>query len=149
MPIKKTKAAAKQQPGSAASVSKDDLQRLKGLAERTKATRTARGYESATEFCIMAGVSKQYLGNIELGRVARPEAMPMIKVARALNVSLDWLLTGEGLPTGDTLKILPKEFDMLRALREASEDDRKVVSIILKPYMQTPGKPSRRSKAER
>jgi transcriptional regulator with XRE-family HTH domain len=127
--------------GLTTSVSEEDLVKLRGLAERTKATRLARGYTSATEFCLHAGISKQYLGNIELHRSKRPEAMPIVKIARTLNVTVDWLLTGEGLPTGEMLDLQPSEFDFVRAYRQMPLHDKTIVEHIMRPFIQQYGKP--------
>jgi transcriptional regulator with XRE-family HTH domain len=134
--------------GMTTSVNEDDLEKLRGLAERTKATRLARGYTSATEFCLHAGVSKQYLGNIEFNRSKRPEAMPIVKIARTLNVTVDWLLTGEGLPAGEVLDLQPSEFDFVRALREMPLHDKTIVEHIMRPFIQQFGKPKAKAPAK-
>jgi transcriptional regulator with XRE-family HTH domain len=128
------------------SLTEDDLEKLQGLAQRTKATRLLRGFTSATEFALKAGVSKQYLGNIEFNRSKRPEAMPIVKIARTLNVTVDWLLTGEGLPVGDILDLQPSEFDFVRALREMPVHDKAIVEHIMKPYTTKFGKPPEKPK---
>ena len=126
------------------TVSNEDLQRLKQLSQRIKGARLARGFKSAAACADSAGVTRQYLSNVEKRQSVRPEAMPMLKLARALNVTMDWLLTGEGLPNGSALEILPHEFDLLEALRRAELQDRKTVEHVLRPYLKTFGKPPKK-----
>lgn len=143
MPNTKQSRKGKQKAGdlisAAASVTFGEIWQLDGLADRTKSTRIQRGYINKSEFCDSIGISRQYLSNIELGITQRPEAMPMLKIARALNVSIYWLLTGEGTQTGAELEISPQEAALLHALRSAKPDEHKVVELILKPYL-TPHK---------
>lgn len=126
--------------GHTTSISREDLDRLEGLALRLRATRKRRGFLIAKEFCDMAGVSKQYLGNIELQRTKRPEALPMVKIARALNVSLEWLLTGEGIPAGEVKDISSTEFDLITGFRSAKPEEKNIIQMILAAYITQPGK---------
>lgn len=121
-----------------ASVTHGEIWQLEGLAHRTRQRRTELGFLNQSEFCTATGISRQYLSNIESGKVKRPEAMPMLKIARALDVSIYWLLTGEGPKTGDELAVTPREAALLHAIRAAKPDEHKMIELVLKPYLSPP-----------
>ena len=125
------------------SVTAQDLQRIKGLARRTKAARLAAGFTNASQFALYVGVSKQYLRNIEHQKCLSPQAVPIAKIARGLNVTIDWLLTGAGLPGVEALDIQPQEFDLLEAYRAAKQSERATVVMVLNRYLKIPGKTPR------
>ena len=101
------------------------------MGERIKGARLARGYAVAAEFARDAGVSKQYLGNLEKNRVEKPDANQLVKIARAASVTVDWIMTGEGLPSR-TSSLSPEESEHLAMLRSLSDDKRTLVLTMVK-----------------
>lgn len=114
------------------SVTHGEIWQMSGLGDRLRVTRIKSGFENQGEFAQHADVSRQYVSNIETGKVSRPEAMPMLKISKALNVSLVWLLTGEELEPGPKLDITPIEANTIKRLREASPDQQKIIDLVLK-----------------
>lgn len=101
------------------------------MGERIKGSSLAAGYSIASDFARLAGVSKQYLGNLEKNRVEKPDANQLVKVARAANVTVDWLMTGDGLPSR-TIGLSAEESDHLAMLRSLSDDTRNIVLTMVK-----------------
>lgn len=65
------------------------------VAERVRAARVARGLGSR-ELARLAGLGEGHVATVE-GRVGHAvEVDTMVKLAAALRVSLDWLITGKG-----------------------------------------------------
>ena len=54
------------------------------------------------------GIPLKSISNYCLG-ISPPKLEPLIQIAKATNVSLDWLATGEGLPEKDHLDEMVKE----------------------------------------
>lgn len=94
------------------------------LGNRIIGARLARGYEQSAEFARSCGVSKQYMNNLEKDKVTKPDPSQLMKIAIALNVTLDWLWTGEGLP-GRNQMIDSDEWDIVSLYRRLSYDGRK------------------------
>lgn len=63
------------------------------IGERIKNLRKQKGY-SLTELADLANVSKSYLSNIERNLNQNPSILFLMKLARPLDVSIDFLLTG-------------------------------------------------------
>jgi transcriptional regulator with XRE-family HTH domain len=63
------------------------------IAERIKAVRQERGWSQA-QLAEKVGVAQSSIGNIESGVRQRPREL--VSIAKALNVSPDWLETGKG-----------------------------------------------------
>ena len=67
---------------------------MKTIAERLKHARTAHKDWSQGQLASAAGVAQSTIGNIESGKRFGRESL--YKIARALDVSYEWLLDGEG-----------------------------------------------------
>ena len=67
------------------------------LGKRIEGARIALGYPNAAAFSRKVGIDKQYLWNLEKDKVEKPDPSRMVMLARALNVSIEWLITGEGV----------------------------------------------------
>lgn len=67
---------------------------LREYAQRMKEARKAAGY-SIMQVCIKTGVDKNTVVNIEHARYGGT-IMKVAKLAKAYNVSMDWLVTGNG-----------------------------------------------------
>lgn len=98
-----------------------------GWQERIRTTREARGL-SQREVAGRAGLSHAALSKLETGQRPRAEAWALLKIARVLGVSLDWLLSGEGPePSFDQAAVIAS---FPPALRQAIES-RKVTAFTL------------------
>jgi transcriptional regulator with XRE-family HTH domain len=66
------------------------------IGKRIEESRLGLGYKNAAAFARKIGLDKQYLWNLEKDKVAKPDPTRMVKLAKGLDVSLEWLITGEG-----------------------------------------------------
>jgi transcriptional regulator with XRE-family HTH domain len=66
------------------------------LGERIVQTRLAKGHKNAAAFAREIGLEKQYLWNLETDKVTKPDPLRLVTIARSLDISLEWLITGEG-----------------------------------------------------
>jgi transcriptional regulator with XRE-family HTH domain len=91
------------------------------IGERIVKTRLARGYPNAAAFARKIGFDKQYLWNLETDKVFKPDPVRLVIIAKALHVSLEWLITGEGDPL--TSYIFNKnQLGVIELLKVLSED---------------------------
>lgn len=96
------------------------------LGKRIEGARLARGYEESAAFARACGISKQTMHNLENDLVHKPDPATLYKIAIALNVTLDWLWTGEGLPSRNQM-IDADEWEVVQLYRQLSYDVRKRV----------------------
>lgn len=68
------------------------------MGKRIIGARLAAGYDNAASFARHCGLTKQYLKNLESGLSKAPNPAHLVKISRALNVSMEWLVTGLGSP---------------------------------------------------
>jgi transcriptional regulator with XRE-family HTH domain len=74
----------------------DDARQAKEVGERV---RNLLGDESVTAFAKRVGISRPWLHDILGGRVSREASVPtLLSIASKLGYSLDWLVTGTGMP---------------------------------------------------
>jgi transcriptional regulator with XRE-family HTH domain len=100
------------------------------LGKRIEGARLAKGYEESASFARACGISKQTMHNLENDLVKKPDPATLMKIAVALNVTLDWLWTGEGLPGRNQL-IDSGEWEVVSLYRQLSYDVRKRVCEML------------------
>ncbi|NDE90367.1 MAG: XRE family transcriptional regulator [Alphaproteobacteria bacterium] len=67
-----------------------------GLGDRVRQLREERGWSQNELAAQLPGVKQQSVDQLENGKVARPRFLPELAVA--LRTSVQWLLTGDGLP---------------------------------------------------
>jgi transcriptional regulator with XRE-family HTH domain len=90
------------------------------LGKRIEETRLALGYQNAAAFARKIGLDKQYLWNLEKDKVEKPDPSRMVILAKTLNVSLEWLITGEDTsPTSGTLN--KQELEIIAFLKLLSK----------------------------
>jgi len=65
------------------------------IAERLRRARQIRGL-SRRGLSLQASLAQAVVGRIERGDVAEPSVTTLAKLSAALDVSLDWLVRGEG-----------------------------------------------------
>ena len=68
------------------------------LGGRIEAARKAAGYLNAAEFARKAGVTRQYLANLENGLSEHPYPGPLKRIADAAHVPVDYIITGRNPP---------------------------------------------------
>lgn len=93
------------------------------LGKRIEGARLHRGYDESASFARACGVSKQYMYNLENDLVRKPDPAQLLKIALCLNVTLDWLWTGEGLP-GRNQIIDFDEWEVVSVYRQLSADNK-------------------------
>ena len=101
------------------------------IGNRLKGARLAAGYPVAADFARLVGETKQYLANIEKDAVTKPDPHKLLNIARALNVSLEWLISGEGLPAR-TSEMTPEESEIVSMLRSLSNDKREMILSMIR-----------------
>ncbi|MEH7180531.1 helix-turn-helix domain-containing protein [Neobacillus vireti] len=93
------------------------------IGERIKKLRKQKGY-SITELANLAKVSKSYLSNIERGLNKNPSIHFLMKIAKPLEVSIEYLLRGDNQEAAQTENdrkgILDKEWENI--IGKAIED---------------------------
>jgi len=97
------------------------------IGHRIIGARLAAGFKNASDFARVAGVSRQYLNNLERDKVSKPDPAMLAKIADAANVDDHWLITGDGLPER-TLRLSPEEQDLIAAYKKLSPE--KQVALI-------------------
>jgi transcriptional regulator with XRE-family HTH domain len=65
------------------------------LGTRVHKLRTAAGL-SCEQLSKLAGMSPSYIGNLERGDIQSPSARTLLKIAKALRVSMEFLVSGKG-----------------------------------------------------
>lgn len=85
-----------------------------GLAANLRRVRDARGMTQA-ELGELAGVSRNYIASLELGRIRTPGVFACYRLAKALGVTLESLL---GRPPLDTLPVRTRLYTLSDAQRE-------------------------------
>lgn len=70
---------------------------LESIGERVARLREARGW-SQTELSRQSGVLQSDISRLEAGKTKRASALTVERLARALGMTTDWLLTGECEP---------------------------------------------------
>lgn len=110
---------------------------------------------SQRQFAIMCGLSNGYISMLEKGfnpntnEPIVPTLPTLKKLASGMGMLVDELMVtvddmplnwaqsdAESLPNGD--KFSHKEIELIGAYRKASLDDRQIVDLTLKKYMNTP-----------
>jgi len=75
---------------------------LSTLGKRVAYARSLAGPLSASKLAELAGLARTHVSNIEADLRDGVEGKTVLALSRALGVSTDWLLTGEGAePTAD------------------------------------------------
>jgi transcriptional regulator with XRE-family HTH domain len=92
------------------------------LGKRIEETRLACGYQNAAAFARKIGLDKQYLWNLEKDKVEKPDPLRVVILAKALNASLEWLITGEGTPHG-AYSFNQVQLDVIDFMKLLSEDN--------------------------
>lgn len=64
------------------------------LGTRVQKLRTAAGL-SCEQLSKLAGMSPSYIGNLERGDIQSPSARTLLKIAKALGVSMEFLVSGK------------------------------------------------------
>jgi transcriptional regulator with XRE-family HTH domain len=75
-----------------------DRIRTMSIGKRIEGARFAAGYQYASDLARAAGVTKQYLHNLENDLVFKPDPNKLAPICRALGVSMEWVVTGRGKP---------------------------------------------------
>lgn len=91
---------------------------MSNIGERVREQRLKKGL-SLDKLSNLSGVSKTYLSEIESGVKQNPSADVLLKIATALNVSIQYLMQGEQKETSQAIPIPQalKEFALEEDLR--------------------------------
>ncbi|CAH2714873.1 HTH-type transcriptional regulator SinR [Neobacillus rhizosphaerae] len=107
------------------------------IGQRIKKLRQQKGY-TLTELAELANVSKSYLSNIERSLNKNPSIHFLMKTAKPLDVSIEYLLTGidqvENQFNNNGKELLDKEWKLIieKAIKEGmnKEDFREYINFI-------------------
>ena len=96
------------------------------------------------EFAARLGISQGNLSDMENNKYS-PSAATLLSVIRCFNVSIDWLLTGDGPVTiqvkkeselkEETDSLTEKEIELLSVFEQIPEEQKDLVINILKPFI--------------
>lgn len=102
---------------------------MNAIGERIKQQRKRKDL-TQPQIKDLTGISSGTLSDIENGKTL-PAALSLIKLSKALECSIDWMLTGENLQQEDPAFLTPLEEELLTGFRELSEDDKEEMISIL------------------
>jgi transcriptional regulator with XRE-family HTH domain len=83
------------------------------------------------ELAAMTGISKKTLDNYLNARGYMPSADAAVKIAKALRVSVEYLVTGEELSIYNS-SLGPEIRDLIQNFKLLSKNDRKIATTIIK-----------------
>lgn len=101
------------------------------IGKRIKGARLAAGFRYAADLARAAQVSKQYLFNLEHDKVKKPDPHQLLLIASVLHVSIEWLVTGKGLPGTDQIKP-GMQADIIRAYAQLTRNQQQIVLNLAK-----------------
>jgi transcriptional regulator with XRE-family HTH domain len=84
---------------------------------------------TVTELALQAGISKAYLSQVETGKVARPSAVALYRIASALGTSVGALLGAVSEPSIAEIDI-PPELEEFARESNLAEDDKLMLARI-------------------
>lgn len=118
-----------------------------GVGKRIKALRLAKGMDQG-ELARAAKIAQSTLSDLERGDSARPRGDSLIRLAAALEVDHDWLMTGQGLPTQ---KVHPsiEEGHLLTMFRDLSEANRAALVATARALLDSQPEPTASSPLKR
>jgi len=85
------------------------------------------------ELATLSGISKPTLDNYLSARGYMPSANAAVKIARALGVSVEYLVTGEE-SHADKSSLGPEIHLLVRNFKLLNEDDRKMINAIMQLF---------------
>lgn len=114
------------------------MENLKTVGERIKYARKLKGL-TQNDIYKLTGISSGNLSDIENNKVL-PSANALISLKRELEVSIDWILTGEtdnlfdkkqNKLSGDVGKLSSDEIDILLKYRKLDDVDKEEIDAII------------------
>jgi transcriptional regulator with XRE-family HTH domain len=108
------------------------------IGKRIEGARLAAGYQYASDLARAAGVTKQYLHNLENDLVTKPDPNKLAPICRALGVSMEWIVTGRGKPGGGLPA--PDSSDLERAWSRLPKDQQAAMLEVIKRLGNNPKK---------
>lgn len=99
------------------------------LGQRIVGARLAAGYKRPSDLARAIGIDRQYLFNLENDKVAKPDPSRVALIAQAVNVSTEWLVTGQGSPERK-LTLAANENELLDIFRMLSKDHQNAVLAV-------------------
>lgn len=102
-----------------------------GLAAVVKRIRNELGFTQG-QLAAKAGVSRSYISLLEIGRVGRPSAQRMLRLAEALRVDVEELYQAAGYKRKAQIDIEdPRVKFYARILAELPERDREIITATI------------------
>lgn len=83
------------------------------------------------ELAAKCGISKNTLGNYLTGHNSLPSADTAVKIAQALGVSVEYLVTGKDSDSTCTISFTPKYKKIIDALPHLDDNDLEAVSSLV------------------
>jgi transcriptional regulator with XRE-family HTH domain len=111
------------------------------LGDRVLHVRTIRGYAS-TELDRLAGVSQGTVSRLESKQRGKfgGTATTMGRIARALAVNLDWLMTGQGPMEGSNEDPLPNRALAVSIARDGGIEEAAIQAVLAMPVKEATGR---------
>lgn len=97
----------------------------KEIGKRIKTRQIELGYKQK-DIIEKTGLSKAAICNYVNGTKV-PSTEAAIKICKALNISMEWLVKGESTK----VNLLPEEIELIKAYRNSSEEKKEIIRNIM------------------
>lgn len=84
------------------------------------------------ELATLSGVNRRTIDNYLRVDGSMPSADAAVRIARALGVTVEYLITGHEMQEQNTLPLLPDPRVILKSLESLNKRDRKIVHTLIK-----------------
>lgn len=118
-----------------------------GVGKRVQAIRKAKGLGQG-ELARKAGIKQSTLSDLERGDSKNPRGDSLVKIANALHVSQEWLITGEGLPVQPVVPNID-ESELLAIYRDLGEANKTALLAAARAMLGTQPSPTAASPFKR
>jgi len=108
------------------------------ISTRLDMAMVAAGFRDQSDLARVAGISQSTANRILSGRAKQPDALSLFRLARACNVSVEWLVSGEE-PEKISVSlayISSKEAELLTMYRQCNDDGKKVIFAAAETALQ-------------
>lgn len=111
-----------------------------GIGKRIKESRIARGY-TQKELAERVQINISTICRYETGLIESPRKVVITEIARKLNVSPSWLITGETDTEYDSQKnseavyLRKQEYDLIKKYRKLNDKDRDTVEQVINVFI--------------
>ena len=84
------------------------------------------------ELAVLSGINRRSIDNYLRADGSQPSADAAVRIARALGVTVEYLITGNELQEQNTFPLLPDARVILKSIESLNKRDRKIVYGLVK-----------------